>query len=117
MSGSSLPAEACAIVVPSYRRPAKARACAESLMRLDGGAWPIIIVDDGSPEPLAPVLADLAPQVRVVRRANGGPGAARNTGAKAAEGRRCCYSPTMIAGPARTGRSGWSRPKATRRNA
>ena len=78
--------EACAIVVPSYGRPAKARACAEALLALDGGPWPVIVVDDGTPKPLAPLLADLAPRVRVIRQDNAGPGAARNAGVRAAEG-------------------------------
>ena len=75
----------CAIVVPSYGRPAKARACAEALLALDGGPWPVVVVDDGTPEPLAPLLADLAPRVTVVRQDNAGPGTARNAGVRAAE--------------------------------
>lgn len=83
---ASIRAEDCAIVVPSYGRPAKARACAEALLGLEGGEWPVIVVDDGTPEPLAPLLADLAPRVTVVRQDNAGPGAARNAGVRAAEG-------------------------------
>jgi hypothetical protein len=49
----------------------------------------LILVDDGSgPEHLA-VVADEArqdPELRVIHRLNGGPGAARNTGARAATG-------------------------------
>ena len=78
--------EDCAIVVPSYARPEKVRACVEALLRLEGGPWPIVVADDGTPEPLEPLLSDLGPGLRVVRQPNGGPGAARNAGVRAAEG-------------------------------
>ncbi|KAF0675880.1 glycosyltransferase family 2 protein [Profundibacterium mesophilum] len=77
------PSGAAVIVIPSYDRPEQLRLCLDHLSRLDGGPWQVIVVDDGSPEPLAPVCADF-PGVRCVRRENGGPGAARNTGAAAA---------------------------------
>ena len=76
----------CAIVVPSYGRPAKIRDCVRRLRTLEGGPWRIVVVDDGSPEPIAPLLEGEGAEV--IRQPNGGPGAARNAGVRAAEGAR-----------------------------
>lgn len=43
-------------------------------------SFEVIIVDDGSPEPLAPVCAPFGPEVRCVRQDNAGPARARNRG-------------------------------------
>ena len=55
---------------------------------LRGDVYEIIVVDDGSPEPVAPVLADVptACPLRVTRIAWSGPGAARHHGAAIASG-------------------------------
>ncbi|WP_279350394.1 glycosyltransferase family 2 protein [Erythrobacter litoralis] len=74
-----------AIVVPTYNRPDKLARCLTFLERLDGGPYRTIVVDDGSPQDLAPVCAPYE-WVQLVRQDNAGPGAARNTGAKKAEG-------------------------------
>ena len=86
MGESAIPPSGCAIVVPSYGRPAKVRDCVARLRTLDGGPWRIIVVDDGSPEPIAPLLKGSGAEV--ICQANGGPGAARNAGVRAAEGAR-----------------------------
>ena len=72
-----------AVVVPSYARPERLRACLDSLAGQEGGPYPTIVVDDGSPEPLAP-LCEAYPWVTYLRQANAGPAAARNAGAHAA---------------------------------
>ncbi len=82
------PAAEAAIVVPSFDRPAELDLCLAHLARLEGGPWRIIVVDDGSPVPLAPAAVTGGEAVTVIRRENGGPGAARNTGVAAAEGAR-----------------------------
>lgn len=46
----------------------------------------IVAVDDGSTDASAEILARYAPRVRVVRQANAGPAAARNTGIREARG-------------------------------
>ena len=78
------PASGCAIVVPSYGRPEKIRECVRHLRALEGGPWRIVVVDDGSPEPIAPLLEGEGAEV--IRQSNGGPGTARNAGVRAAEG-------------------------------
>ncbi len=77
------PAEA-AIVVPSFARPRQLETCLAHLARLEGGPWRVIVVDDGSPEPLGPVCAAAGPGVTSLRQENAGPGAARNAGVAAA---------------------------------
>ena len=73
-----------AAIVPSYDRPERLRACLEALGRLDPAPDEIVVVDDGSARPLAPVCADVA-RVRCLRQGNRGPAAARNAGARATE--------------------------------
>ncbi len=71
------------VVIPVYGRIEKLLHCLEAVV---GDGHPIVLVDDGSPEPAA--VADAAARFGarlVVRSANGGPAAARNTGIEAAE--------------------------------
>jgi GT2 family glycosyltransferase len=72
-----------AIVVPSHARPEALRACLEALARQEGGPYRTYVVDDGSPEGLAPLCAAY-PWVTCLRQENAGPAAARNAGARAA---------------------------------
>lgn len=71
-----------AVVIASRDRPEQLRTCLDALMRLAQPADEIVVVDDGSATPLAPVCAAF-PRVRCIRRRNGGPGAARNEGVRA----------------------------------
>ena len=73
------------IVVPSYGRPESLRGCLAALAAQDEPDHEVVVVDDGSPEPLAPICADFA-SVRCVRQDNAGPAAARNHGAREARG-------------------------------
>lgn len=73
-----------AIVVPSFARPERLAACLESLAAQDGGPYRTFVVDDGSPEPLAPICAGRG-WVTCIRQQNAGPAAARNSGASAAK--------------------------------
>lgn len=78
--------EIATIVVPSYNRPEQLRSCLEALVGQEGVEFEVIVVDDGSPAPLASVCAPFAPTVRYLRQANAGPAKARNAGAAAARG-------------------------------
>jgi GT2 family glycosyltransferase len=86
------------LIVPSYSRPAAARRCVEALLGQTLGAerYEIVVVDDGSPAPLALPDAWLAPghlpAVRLIRQPNAGPAAARNRGAEAARGRFLAFT-------------------------
>jgi glycosyltransferase involved in cell wall biosynthesis len=54
--------------------------CLRALLACDPRPYEIIVVDDGSPEPVDP------PGVCLIRQENAGPAAARNAGARAASG-------------------------------
>jgi mycofactocin system glycosyltransferase len=85
-----LPAESpcdCApevtVIVPVHGDADRLTACLAAL----GGGWPVIVVDDGSPEPDAEAIARVAVDAgaRLVRHdLNRGPSAARNTGLRLA---------------------------------
>lgn len=78
------------IVIPTYNRPERLQKCLQSLVQLDypRDRFEVVVVDDGSKVSLEPVVqpfeADLS--IRLIRKANGGPASARNTGAAAAKG-------------------------------
>jgi GT2 family glycosyltransferase len=72
------------IVVPSFDRPAALRSCLEALAAQDDPDFGVVVVDDGSPEPLEPVC-NAFKGVRCIRQENAGPAAARNRGASACD--------------------------------
>lgn len=78
------------VVIPSYDRPRDLQICLASLSALEYPAdrFEVIVVDDGSPTPVAAALSAPPPPfaMMVLRRARGGPAAARNTGLEAAAG-------------------------------
>lgn len=78
------------VVVPCRARTAEDRAhLAACLAGLEACAPPpaeILLVDDGSPEPLAAPEPWAGAPLRVLRQSNTGPAGARNRGAQAAEG-------------------------------
>jgi GT2 family glycosyltransferase len=86
---------AASVVIPTYNRAEALRRCLDALarQRVDGLTFEVIVVDDGSRRSAADALADLRPPYRltVLRQPNAGPGAARNRGAQAAEGRYCIF--------------------------
>ena len=82
------------LVVPVYNVAPYLPRCLESLAALTPPAGEIIVVDDGSTDECARILAGFAPrlpQMRVMRRENGGLSAARNTGLDAARGKYLAF--------------------------
>ena len=83
------------VVIPSFARPERLAQCLDALARTEfAGAFEVVVVDDGSPQPLAPVIdgfADRLP-VRSQRQDNRGPAAARNAGARTARGRILAFT-------------------------
>lgn len=81
----SVPDPRACIVIPTYNRPRELARCLDSIAALEDGPWPVIVVDDGSEVSMVEVCKAHR-NVRLVRQANAGPGAARNRGAHEAEG-------------------------------
>lgn len=77
------------VVVPSYNRPARLTQMLMGLSELEYPAnfWDVIVVDDGSQEPLAPAVqsVSLPVSIKCIRQDNSGPGVARNAAAKLSE--------------------------------
>ena len=78
------------VIVPAHDRPQRLRECLEALCRQDLPLelFEVIVVDDGSVEPLADQVGSFTPgfNLLILRQANGGPASARNRGAHAARG-------------------------------
>jgi glycosyltransferase involved in cell wall biosynthesis len=76
------------VVVPSHGRPQLLRTAVRSALAQTGVDLEVVVVDDGSPEPVGDLGAELGdPCVRVLRRdVPGGVGDARNAGVAAATG-------------------------------
>lgn len=79
------------VIVPVYNVADYLKSCMDSLLSQHCDDWEILLVDDGSTDGKCPALCDeyaeQAPDlVRVIHQANGGLGAARNTGIEAAKG-------------------------------
>ncbi|MFM8394800.1 MAG: glycosyltransferase [Acidobacteriota bacterium] len=74
------------VIVPVWNGAATIGRTIEALLGQTRPADEIIIVDDGSTDQTAQALARFGGQIRVVRRPNGGPAAARNSGIEVARG-------------------------------
>jgi glycosyltransferase involved in cell wall biosynthesis len=73
------------VVIPTYQRPELVQQAVQTVLAQTFQDFEIIVVDDGSPEPIRLSTAD--DRVRVIRHeTNRGPSAARNTGIRAARG-------------------------------
>lgn len=76
-------------IIPVHNRAAMAREAVESVCAQSYRPIEILLVDDGSDQQQAAQLARIAnahPEIALLRRENGGPGAARETGRAAARG-------------------------------
>lgn len=82
------------VVVPAFNRPTGLARLLEALTAQRGVAIEAVIVDDGSPQPLAPVGASFANRLdlRILRQDNAGPASARNRGAAAARARYLAFT-------------------------
>jgi glycosyltransferase involved in cell wall biosynthesis len=76
------------VIMPAWRpRPDWLHEAVASVLADDGCPLELVVVDDGSPEPVADLLADVHdPRLRVVRSPHVGPYAVRNLGLAAARG-------------------------------
>ncbi len=75
------------VVVPAYNEEANIGATVRSILESDYPWLDVIVVDDGSTDSTAAIVESLRlPEVRLVRRPNGGKPAALNTGIRLARG-------------------------------
>src|SRR5471030_1540460 len=68
------------VIIPAYRAAAYLGAALASVAGQTGVALEIVVVDDGSPEDLAPIVGAAAHPVRLIRQPYRGVAAARNAG-------------------------------------
>jgi GT2 family glycosyltransferase len=75
------------VIIPTHNRRDSLRLCLDSVLLQDHSASQVIVVDDGSQDGTARMLAEEYPQVQVLHLAQQqGPAAARNRGLQAATG-------------------------------
>lgn len=79
-------AVAYSAIIPTYNRQRLLRDAIESAMRQSCPGLEIIVVDDGSTDGTADMVAREFPRVRYLRQENQGPAAARNLGIAASRG-------------------------------
>lgn len=74
------------VVIPVHNGAATLAAAIDSCLDQSYGDVEIVVVDDGSTDTTAEVLAQYGTRIRVIRQINGGLAAARNAGTRAASG-------------------------------
>jgi glycosyltransferase involved in cell wall biosynthesis len=74
------------VIIPAYNAAAYVGRAIESALAQTHPPLEILVVDDGSADHTASVVAAYEPAVRLVRKPNGGPATARNMGAALARG-------------------------------
>ncbi|WP_133511797.1 glycosyltransferase family 2 protein [Candidatus Thiosymbion oneisti] len=74
------------VIIPTYNRPRQLTQCLEALSATRGETFEVIVVDDGSPEPIETTVYAFADRLDIscLRRKNAGPASARNVGARVA---------------------------------
>lgn len=77
-------APAVSILIPTYNRISLLRAALDSIHRQTFSDYEVIVVDDGSTEPVADAVQDHPTRPTILRQQRQGPAAARNRGLKEA---------------------------------
>ncbi len=75
------------MVIPTFNRAEYLPESLESVLRQEGPAFEVVVVDDGSTDETPAILARYGGAIRVVARQHEGIAAARNAGVEAARGR------------------------------
>ncbi len=86
-AGQPGPPPTISAVIPAFNAAAVVGRAIESALKQSIPPTEVLVIDDGSTDQTAEVVASYATSVKLLRRPqNGGPGAARNTGIRAASG-------------------------------
>lgn len=91
---AAMPAPEVSVIIPAYNAEKYLAECLESVGSQTERNLEIIVVDDGSTDGTAAIVAGFAeadPRLRLIRQPNGGPGPARNTAIAAARGRYLAF--------------------------
>jgi glycosyltransferase involved in cell wall biosynthesis len=75
------------VIIPAYNAAGHVTRAVKSVLGQTHAALEVLVVDDGSKDRTAEVVAAMPPPVRLIRKENGGPASARNLGAREAKGR------------------------------
>jgi len=75
---------AVSIIIPTHGRPGLLREALDSVAQQTFRDYEVIVVDDGSPQPIADIAADHPTRPAVIRQHHLGPASARNRGIEAA---------------------------------
>jgi glycosyltransferase involved in cell wall biosynthesis len=68
------------VLIPAYRAAHTIGRAVDSVLKQTAPPNEILVIDDGSPDDVGPVLAPFGDRVRLLRKANGGASSARNFG-------------------------------------
>jgi glycosyltransferase involved in cell wall biosynthesis len=74
------------VIIPAYRAAKTIRRAIDSVLTQTVPAAEVIVVDDGSPDDQAAVVAEYGERVTLIRKPNGGAASARNAGIERATG-------------------------------
>src|SRR5690606_32958391 len=85
--GSPMSAPAVSVVIPCYNHRDTVAAAVESALAQTFADREIIVINDGSPDDTADVLAPYRDRIRYIEQVNAGQAAARNRGIELARGR------------------------------
>ena len=77
---------AVSVIIPAYNAAAYVSRAVESALAQTCPPLEILVIDDGSTDQTAAIVERLPAPVRLIRKSNGGPAAARNLGASQARG-------------------------------
>ena len=86
MTNSGISTATISVVIPAYNAALTIRRALDSVLAQTVAPAEIIVVDDGSPDDLAQVVAAYGPAVTLIRQTNSRSAAARNRGIDAATG-------------------------------
>ena len=83
MDGNVMGKVHCSILIPAYNAAEHVVECLQSIAdQTTAYGYEIIVIDDGSTDATAELISQKFPKVQLLKKTNGGPGSARNLGAK-----------------------------------